>query len=38
MVEFDPNKKINLGLVVVKLMTASTCPTIYNEKTEAEVN
>ena len=37
MVEFDPNKKVNLGLVVIKLMTASTCPTIYQQPTEIEV-
>ena len=38
MVEFNPNQKINIGLALVKIMTSSTCPTIYNEKTDAEAH
>ena len=38
MIEFNPNQKINIGLALVKIMTSSTCPTIYNEKTDAEAH
>jgi hypothetical protein len=38
MVEFDPYKKINLGLVVIKIMASSHCPTIYNIQLDTEVH
>lgn len=38
MVEFNPNQKINIGLALVKIMTSSTCPTIYNEKVDAQAH